>query len=157
MNSNIPSLKITIISFLLFSINAFLLMYYGHFLKEYSSIQKIDFQLNGYTINTIKALFSEYGISGRKLYFWLTVIDTPFPFLVALFGYSYFGYTWKKWNFKTIYKLLVLASLSFCLFDNIENILIFRMLHNYPVLNEVEIIISSISTKIKLICTMYNC
>ena len=151
MNSKIPSLKITIISFLLFFINAFLLMYFGHFLKEYSDVPKIDFQINGYTIDTVKELFLDYGKSGRNLYFWMTIIDIPFPFLVAFFGYSYFGYTWKKWNFKIIYKLIIIAGFSFCLFDNIENLLIFKMLNNYPILNETEIMISSISTKIKLI------
>jgi len=112
MNSKIPSLKITIISFLLFFINAFLLMYFGHFLKEYSDVPKIDFQINGYTIDTVKELFSDYGKSGRNLYFWMTIIDIPFPFLVAFFGYSYFGYTWKKWNFKIVYKFIVEQTLS---------------------------------------------
>jgi len=151
MNSKIPSLKITIISFILFFINAFLLMYYGHFLKDYSTMPKIDFQLSGYTIDTVKKLFSDYGKSGRNLYYWLTILDSPFPFFVALFGYSYFGYTWKKWNIKAVYTLLIIAGFSFCIFDNIENILIFKMLNNFPNLNETEIMISSISTKIKLI------
>lgn len=69
MNSKIPSLTITIVAFLLFSINGFLLTYYGLSLKEYSAVPKIDFQLGGYTIETIRSLFLEYGQAGRDLYF----------------------------------------------------------------------------------------
>lgn len=154
MNSKIPSLNTTIVAFLLFSINGFLLTYYGLSLKEYSAVPKIDFQLGGYTIETIRSLFLDYGQVGRDLYFWLTIIDSPFPFVVAFFGYAYFGYTWKKWNVKPVYTFLLMAGFSFCVFDLIENTLIFRMLHNYPELNETEIMISSISTKIKLISLM---
>jgi|GEM_PF-5130032 len=151
MKNYIPTKKLTILSFVLFVINSLALMILGKSLAKFSGSQKLDFQISGYDQSFITRLFTDYGPEGRGTYFWLTVVDTPFPFLLAFFGVCYFGYTWKKWNYNMIWLVLVVASLSFCLFDTIENIFVYRMLANFPMLTSTEILISSLSTQIKLI------
>ncbi len=70
---------------MLFATNAIALTYYGKMLEKYSETSKLDFQIGGYNDTIVKTLFAEYGSQGRQTYFWLTLLDIPFPFLVAFF------------------------------------------------------------------------
>ncbi|WP_166967578.1 hypothetical protein [Yeosuana marina] len=111
---------------------------------------KLDFRLSGYNITEVTQYFNLLGNSGRETYLWLNVLDTPFPFVLAFFGFCYFSFTWKKWNIKTVYFLLITASFSFMIFDTVENISIYSMLNSFPALNTNIISISSLATQIKL-------
>ena len=151
MKNYIPTKKLTILSFIFFAINATALTVFGKTLARYSNLSKLDFQFKGYNIAFVTKLFTDYGVEGRNTYFWLNILDIVFPFFVALLGFCYFGYSWKKWNYKIVWFVLIIASFSFCLFDTIENIFVFRMLAKFPNFSEIEVMISSISTQIKLI------
>lgn len=143
--------KKAIIAFIPFLINAIALSVFGKDLKQFSKIPKLDFQIKGYNINSVVNLFAEYGSNGREKYYLLTLLDIPFPFFVALFGLSYFGFTWKKWNYKKLWIILMIACFSFLIFDCLENYFVIRMLNKFPKLNANEINISSLATQIKLI------
>lgn len=143
--------KVILVFFFLFLVNAVTLVIGGKKLSLYSKLPKLDFLFNGYDATLINNLFLEYGVEGRNIYFWLNIIDIPFPVFVVLFCYGYFAYTWKKWNFKWVFHALITLALFFFIFDSIENFFIYQMLIHFPLLNSNEIFISSISTKIKLI------
>lgn len=142
--------KLTILSFTIFLLNAIALEMGGKILLGYSALPKLDFRISGYNIADLNQYFNILGDSGRETYFWLNVLDTPFPFLLAFFGFCYFSFTWKKWNIKPLYFLLITASFSFMIFDSVENISIYSMLYSFPALSMNIISISSLATQIKL-------
>ncbi len=146
-----PSKSMTVVSFILFLINAVALVIFGKKLSPYSALPKLDFHLAGYDAALVQQLFTEYGEAGRGVYFWLTVLDTPFPFVVAFFGICYFSYTWRAWSYPMVWRVLIAASYGFCVFDVVENALIYRFLATFPNISPVGVAICSISTQVKLI------
>lgn len=144
------SKKNVIISFVLFLFNAILLEIAGKLLATYSDLPKLDFRLGGYNTSDVSYYLTTLGDPGRSVYFTINLIDIPFPFLLSLFSFYYFSYTWKKWNIKTIYIFLITSALSFLVFDTLENGFIYLLLTNYPVLNSSIICIATVSTQIKL-------
>lgn len=145
-----PGWKITLFSFLLFFLNAFALVYYGKGLEHYSTKPKLDFQVGGYDLAFVRTLFQEYGQNGLKYYYFLTLIDIPFPFVVLFFGLMYAAYTWKKWGVTILWIVLSSAAVSFWVFDIIENFFLLRMMEHYPDLSAREIFWSSLCTRLKL-------
>lgn len=138
-------------SFIPFFINAVALTIFGKELDRFSTIAKLDYQLNGYDRKFILHLFSQYGLQGRATYHFLTILDISFPFLLFLFGFFYFGFTWCKWRCVLIWKLLLFFCGCFLVFDCIENYCVLKILYNYPNLNNVTVYISSWATRIKLV------
>lgn len=143
--------KSAIISFGLFLLNAVALEIGGKGLSKFSNSPKLDFRLGGYNAENVLLYFNQLGDAGREYYFWINVLDTPFPFLLALFGCCYFSITWKKWGVKPIFYLLIIASFLFMIFDTVENILVFQLLDSFPELHNSVISIASLVTKIKLL------
>lgn len=138
------------ILFVLFLLNALILSYLGSGLKIYTDLPKLDFMLHGYSITDVQNLFDAYGEEGLHTYFWLTIIDIPFPFILFMFVYGYSATTLKKWNL-WLYSFVMAAVSSFLLFDIIENILIlFLILIGVNTVGDFWIAISSLATQIKL-------
>ena len=138
--------------FVLFILNAVALTYFGAGLKAYTDLPKLDFMIGGYTQETILQLIAAYGNEGLNLYYWLTVLDMPFPFLVFGFTLGYVVSKLKTWNYRWFATVIMISAYAFLLFDLIENITVFALFdHGFEWVGEQWIAISSLATQIKLI------
>jgi len=137
--------------FILFAINAIALTYFGGYLKEYTPLPKLDFMISGYTKTNIMALISAYGDSGINVYYWLTILDMPFPFLLFGFTVGYVIPRLQKWCCTDLTRLVFVLVGAFLLFDVIENITVLILLkHGFTWIGDRWIAISSVATQIKL-------
>ena len=138
--------------FILFAINAIALTYFGGYLKEYTPLPKLDFMISGYTKTNIMSLISAYGDSGINVYYWLTILDMPFPFLLFGFTVGYVVPQLQKWCYTNLARLVFVLVGAFLLFDMIENITVLILLkYGFTWVGDRWITISSVATQIKLI------
>ena len=138
--------------FILFVINAIALTYFGGYLKEYTPLPKLDFMICGYTKTTIISLISAYGDRGSNIYYWLTILDMPFPFLLFGFTVGYAVPRLKTWCYTYLARLVFLLAGVFLLFDMIENITVLTLFeYGFSWVNDRWIAVSSVATQIKLV------
>ena len=141
--------------FILFILNGIALSYFSAELKVYTDLPKLDFMLGGYTQETIIELIGAYGDEGLELYYWLTILDMPFPFLVFGFALGYGVYKLKKWEYPWLETLIKISAYAFLVFDLVENFTVFFLYGSgFEWVNQTWIMISSLATQIKLIALL---
>jgi hypothetical protein len=138
--------KIAIVFLGLFSLNTILLDALDKPLLELASGEpKLDLRF-GYSLQTAHMLFEAYGESGRVLYLWNLLVDTPFPILgsmaVILFIFLGFG----RQSFRVG---LSIPPALFASTDVMENILIAFMLWQYPDISQTFVAFVSAITQVK--------
>jgi hypothetical protein len=143
--------KKTLLFFGLFILNGALLTCFGSHLKVYTDMPKLDFLIHGYTKETITALWQAYGPEGKADYFWLTILDMPFPFLLFLFASGLGLRTLLERGHSILFRLFFGSALTFLIFDLVENISVFFFLY-MPVdmIPDIWIHMTSLATQIKL-------
>jgi len=117
----------------------------------------LDFEF-GYTATRAYDLLSALGNDGRSFYITkLLPLDFPFPFTYMLCYFGWIALMGKYTIHKSAVKLLLTVPVLAMLFDWIENIGIFAMLKNYPLLPAWAVMTGSIAGILKrifIVCSL---
>ena len=113
-------------------------------LYQMSSVGILDFEV-GYSKELVNEYFTKYGVEGLEIYRRVQYIDIINP---AVYGLLLLTLTYRFTKAQlTTYTVWAILALVF--FDYLENILLFRIVNAYPVINEFTIGASSTLSYIK--------
>lgn len=111
---------------------------------------KLDLRF-GYDLQTVQNLFESYGTYGRELYAINLVIDSFMPLFLALTTVLFIALTFRN---SAIVKSLTFVPLAFFFADILENLLLYRLLTTFPVLDPGLVQMASNITRPKLIAAI---
>jgi hypothetical protein len=111
---------------------------------------KLDLRF-GYDLQTVQNLFESYGTYGRQLYVINLVIDSFMPLFLALTTVLFIALTFRN---SAIVKSLTFVPLAFFFADILENLLLYRLLTTFPVLDPGLVQMASNITRPKLIAAI---
>ncbi len=111
---------------------------------------KLDLRF-GYDLKTVQNLFESYGTYGRQLYVINLVIDSFMPLFLALTTVLFIALTFRN---SAIVKSLTFVPLAFFFADILENLLLYRLLTTFPVLDPGLVQMASNITRPKLIAAI---
>lgn len=116
----------------------------------------LDFEF-GYTASRAYDLLDVLGNDGRSFYLMkILPLDFPFPFTYMLCYAGWIALLGKNTVPPNILKFLLVAPVLAMLFDWIENIGIFTMLQDFPILPAWAVMTASASGIMKTVFTVFN-